>query len=104
MLIFVALVVALFMNNPLGDGQTIKYSQLLTLSEQKNIKQFTFVGKDRGVGAVKDPQTELAKSLNLPADGKFQVSLPPPDNRLPLDQLLRTQNPDVQIASVEEHG
>jgi cell division protease FtsH len=104
MLIFVALVVALFMNNPLGDGQTIKYSQLLTLSEQKNVKQFTFVGKDRGIGEVKDPQTELAKSLNLPAGGKFQVSLPPPENRIPLDERLHRDNPEVQIDSVEEHG
>src|SRR6476646_5404036 len=77
MLIAVALAVAFAFGNPLGSAQTIRYSDLLKLSEQHNIKELTFVGKDRATGEVKDPKTELAESLKLPADGKFSVALPP---------------------------
>src|SRR5207302_1624240 len=85
--------------NPLGPS-SIKYSDLIKLSEQHNLEKFTFVGKDRAIGQVKDKETELAKNLKL-SDGKFSVSLPPPDRQSPLDQQLRKDNPDVQIESAK---
>jgi cell division protease FtsH len=103
MLIFVALVFAFFLNNGPGSVQTIKYSDLLKLSEQHNVQKFTFVGKDRAIGEVKDNETEFAKTLKMPS-GKFAVALPPPDRQSPLDERLTKENPGIQIDSEEEHG
>src|SRR5947209_16844657 len=76
MLIFVALAAALIWNNPLGPGPTIDYNDFLKLADQKNLKEITFVGKDRAVGKVKNAEEEFAKSLKL-SSGQFTVALPP---------------------------
>jgi cell division protease FtsH len=103
MLIFVALVVALFMNNPLGTPQSIDYNDLIKLSEQHNLEKVTFVGKDSAVGKVKNAETELAKNLKL-SDGKFRVTLPPANDRSPLADRILKDDPTVAISSEEEHG
>lgn len=103
MLIGIALAAAFAWGNPLGSAQTIRYSDLLNLSEQHNIKELTFVGKDRATGEVRDNDTELAKSLKLP-DGHFSVALPPANDRTPLEEKLRKENEKVQIDTKEESG
>src|SRR5581483_6911285 len=72
-------------------------------SEQHNLKQVVFQGKDRAVGEVKDNETELAKSLNL-SGGRFAVALPPANDRTPLAAQILKDNPDVNISNEEEHG
>jgi cell division protease FtsH len=103
MLIFVALAAALIWNNPLGAGPTIGYNDLLKLADEENLKGVTFVGKDRAVGEVKNPDKEFAKSLKL-SGGRFTVSLPPASDRTPLADYILKKDPTVAISSEEEHG
>lgn len=103
MLIAVALVVALFIGNPLGSTQTIDYSDFVKLSEQHNIKRVVFSGKDRAIGEVKNNDEEFAQGLKLPG-GRFSVALPAANDRVPLADKLRAENPEIKISSEEEHG
>lgn len=106
MLIFVAIVVALFYN-PIGAPKTIDYSDLVELSQRHNIKKFTFVGKDRAKGEVKNNDEEYAKSLKLP-EGKFDLTLPPANDRTPLSERLRAENDTkddkITISGEDDHG
>src|SRR5947209_11642588 len=103
MLIFVALAAALIWNNPLGPGLTIAYNDLLKFVDQQNLKEITFVGKDRAVGKVKNPESDFAKSLKL-SNGSFSVALPPANDRTMLADEVFKKDPTVAISSEEEHG
>jgi cell division protease FtsH len=100
-LIAVALAGAFFLNNP-GSSETIDYNQFIKLSDQKNLKKVTFVGKDRATGEVKDNESEFAKSLKLPG-GRFAVQLPPANDRSQLADRIG-KDPDVAVTSEDEHG
>jgi cell division protease FtsH len=102
MLIFVAIVVGLFYN-PIGSPKTIDYSDLIELSQRHNVKKLTFVGKDRAKGEVKNNEEEFTKSLKLP-EGRFDLTLPPANDRTPLTDKLRGENEKITIASEDDHG
>jgi cell division protease FtsH len=102
MLICVALTVAFFIN-PLGGPRTIDYSDLLHLSELKNLQKLTFVGKDRAEGEVKNNEEDFTQKLQLPK-GQFDVQLPPANDRGLLSKEILLNNPDIKISSKEDHG
>src|SRR5262245_60221479 len=102
MLVPVALVVAIFLN-PLNAARTIKYSDYLKLVEKKKLEKVTFVGKDRLVGVVKNPQDPEIKDLQL-SNGRFSVSLPQSnDRKADIDQIVKS-DPAVEIDSEDDHG
>src|SRR5580704_5496512 len=101
-LIAVALGGAFFFANP-GSSGTIEYNEFIKLSELKNLKKVTFVGKDRAAGEVKNTEDEFTKSLKLPG-GRFSVALPPANDRSQLGDRLLRDNPEVAISSEDEHG
>ncbi len=53
----------------------ITYSEFSTLINSGQVKKLVLVGNDRAEGEVRDPNSELAKSLKLNG-GKFGVNLP----------------------------
>ncbi len=101
-LIAVALAGAFFLTNP-GSSESIDYNQFIRLSELKNLKKVTFVGKDRATGEVKNNEEESTKALNLPG-GRFTVALPPANDRTQLSDRLLKDDPGVAISAEEEHG
>jgi cell division protease FtsH len=103
MVVAVALVVALFIQ-PFTAGRTIDYSDFIKkVVEKENLKKATFVGKDRLIGEVKNPQDPAIQGLQL-TNGKFSVDLPASNDRTPLTEKIFSHNPDVTITSQEEHG
>jgi cell division protease FtsH len=101
-LIAAALAGAFFLSNP-GGTETIDYNQFIQLSELKNLKKVTFVGKDRATGEVKNNDEEFTKSLKLPG-GRFTVALPPANDRSQLGDRLLRDDPKVAVSAEEEHG
>ncbi|CAN5298918.1 ATP-dependent zinc metalloprotease FtsH [soil metagenome] len=63
--------------------RTITYSEFATLYEGGQLKKIKFVGNERAEGEVRDPNSELAKSMHL-SGGMFQVTLPAQNDQLPL--------------------
>jgi cell division protease FtsH len=101
-LIAAALAGAFFLSNP-GGTETIDYNQFNKLSELKNLKKVTFVGKDRATGEVKNNDEEFTKGLKLPG-GRFTVALPPANDRSQLGDRLLRDDPTVAVSAEEEHG
>src|SRR5437763_3397039 len=102
MLVAVALVVAIFLN-PLNAARTIKYSDYLKLVEKRKLEKVTFVGKERLVGVVKNPQDPEIKDLQL-SNGRFSVSLPQSNDRKADIDVILKYDPSVEIDSEEDHG
>jgi cell division protease FtsH len=62
----------------------IDYSKFKALMDAGELKAVTLLGTDRAEGEVRDPNSELAKDLNLGKAGRFSVFLPPSNDRGPL--------------------
>ena len=54
----------------------IDYSRFSELRDAGELKSVTLVGTDRAEGEVRDPNSELAKRLELGKGGRFAVNLP----------------------------
>ena len=104
MLMFAALIVGMYVY-PLTAAKTIEYSDFLKLVELKLVKKLNFVGKERATGDVKDEakDNEFIKSLALPG-GKFNVSLPPANDRQPFADDIYKRDAEVKITFEEDHG
>ena len=61
----------------------IDYSKFKVLLDAGELKTVTLLGSDRAEGEVRDPNSELAKDLNLGKGGRFAVFLPPSNDRGP---------------------
>ena len=61
----------------------IDYSRFLDLQNAGELKSVTLLGTDRAEGEVRDPNSELAKKLELGKGGRFAVLLPPSNDRGP---------------------
>jgi cell division protease FtsH len=62
----------------------INYSQFRELMEAGQLKSVVLLGTDRAEGEVRDPNSEMAKKLELGKSGRFAVNLPPSNDRGPL--------------------
>ncbi len=101
-LIAVAMVVALYIPT-FSAPRTIDYSQFRALLEAQQIKKAVYSGKDRLAGEVVDATKEPARSMNL-VNGRFQVALPPANDRQPLTDEILARNPQASVSTEEEHG
>ncbi|MFO0807090.1 MAG: ATP-dependent zinc metalloprotease FtsH [Gemmataceae bacterium] len=100
-LIAVCLVVSLYL--PFPSQRTIDYTQFRKLMDTKQLKKVIFAGKDRIQGEVKDPNSPLAKELQLP-NGRFLVALPPANDRQAFADEIRTSDPTASVSFEDEHG
>jgi cell division protease FtsH len=61
----------------------IDYSRFIDLQAAGELKSVTLQGTDRAEGEVRDPNSELARKLELGKSGRFSVLLPPSNDRGP---------------------
>ena len=59
----------------------IDYSRFTELRDAGELKSVTLLGTDRAEGEVRDPNSPLAKRLDLGKNGRFAVNLPPSNDR-----------------------
>src|SRR4051812_17342533 len=76
-LVILATVVGmLFLTQELGTTGTINYSDFVKLARANKISKVTYVGTDRIIGEVKDPEDAEVKKLKLRGN-KFTTLMPP---------------------------
>ncbi|MBY0458173.1 MAG: ATP-dependent metallopeptidase FtsH/Yme1/Tma family protein, partial [Gemmataceae bacterium] len=59
-----------------NNAREIDYSRFKELMDAGQLKSVTLLGTDRAEGEVRDPNSDLAKKLELGKTGKFAVNLP----------------------------
>ena len=59
----------------------IDYSRFTELRDAGELKSVTLLGTDRAEGEVRDPNSPLAKRLDLGKNGRFAVNLPSSNDR-----------------------
>ncbi len=79
----------------LDSKRTVNVTEFKRLAEAGQIKKFVFVGRDRGVGVVRDPKSDLAVALKLNG-AEFNVNLPHTDNQNDLIKLLETKDAEYR--------
>jgi len=79
--------------------RSLNYTEFEKLVESGQIKKFTIVGRDRGLGEVRDEKSELATELKLRGD-KFTVNLPHTENQNEIINLLKAK--DAAYRAVEK--
>ena len=76
-------------------SRTINITEFQQLANTGQIKKFTFIGRDRGEGVVRDPKSELAVTLKLNGE-KFKVNLPHTDNQNDLIKRLEVKDAEYR--------
>jgi cell division protease FtsH len=95
-MILVVTIVVLFLNT----RKSINVTEFNRLSEAGEIEKFTFVGRERGIGKVRDDKSELVKALKL--NGKeFEINLPHVENQNELMTKLATKDREVRQARLK---
>ena len=84
MMLGVVLVLLLFIDT----RHTINFTEFERLAAAGQVKTFTFVGRDRAVGEVRDPEAEAAVELKLNGS-QFAVKLPHADSQADTIKLLK---------------
>jgi len=79
--------------------RSLNYTEFEKLVESGQIKKFTIVGRDRGLGEVRDEKSDLATELKLRGD-KFTVNLPHTENQNEIINLLKAK--DAAYRAVEK--
>ena len=64
----------------LDTTKSINYTEFERVAEAGQLKKLTLVGKDKGVGEVRNPDHEAVKALKL-SGGKFAVKFPYSENQ-----------------------
>ncbi len=77
-----------------NNYREIDYSRFRELMNAGQLKSVTLVGTDRAEGEVRDPNSELAKKLELGKTGRFAVLLPHSNDQ-------RTLTADIEKADQE---
>ncbi|MCS7270068.1 MAG: ATP-dependent metallopeptidase FtsH/Yme1/Tma family protein, partial [Gemmataceae bacterium] len=57
-------------------GRLITYTDFQKLIAAGEVKRVVLIGQEYAEGEVRDPQSELARQLQLPSSGHFSVNLP----------------------------
>ncbi len=105
-ILLIAVVVLLM----LDATKSITYTQFQKIAEAGQIKKLTLIGKDKGLGEVRDPENEKVAALKL-TGGKFVVKFPAMDDQTALvrsvesadkahRQELKALNPDDATEAV----
>ncbi len=76
-------------------SRTINVTEFKRLAEAGQIKEFVFVGRDRGVGVVRDPKSDPVAALKLNGT-KFKVNLPYVENQNDLIKLLEAKDAEYR--------
>src|SRR5262245_20555060 len=92
-LLLVVAVVLLLLNTT----KSVTYTDFKKLADAGQVKKLTLVGKERGVGEVRDANSELAKSLKL-SGGQFAVKFPYSDNQNELVKYVETKDQEHRTA------
>src|SRR5215207_9722665 len=92
-LLLVVAVVLLVLNTT----RSVTYTDFKKLADAGQVKKLSLIGKDRGVGEVRDPNSELAKSLKL-SGGQFAVKFPYTDNQNELVRYVETKDTEYRNA------
>ena len=93
-LLLIAAVVLLIMDS---STRTVNYTDFQKLADTGQLKKLTIIGKERAAGEVRDPNSELAKSLKL-SGGKFAVNLPYTDNQFEIIASVETKDEKAREA------
>ena len=95
--VIVMIVIVLVVLLALDTRKTVNVTEFKRLAEAGQIKKFTFVGRDRGVGEVRDPKSELATALKL--NGSFfAVNLPHVENQNDTIAMLEAKDREYRAA------
>ena len=92
-LLLVVAVILLLLNTT----RSVTYTEFKKLADAGQVKKLSLIGKDRGVGEVRDPNSELAKSLKL-SGGQFAVKFPYSDNQNELVRYVETKDQEYRTA------
>lgn len=106
LIILATVAVMLFFTQSLADTGIINYSDFIRLLDKGNLAKVTFLGSDRIVGEVKNPNEETARSLKL-RSGRFTTLIPPLGDRSELISQLNKEllkDPTIQVGSEKEHS
>ncbi|VTR93830.1 cell division protein : ATP-dependent zinc metalloprotease FtsH OS=Isosphaera pallida (strain ATCC 43644 / DSM 9630 / IS1B) GN=ftsH PE=3 SV=1: FtsH_ext: AAA: Peptidase_M41 [Gemmata massiliana] len=78
-----------------NNYREIDYSRFRELMNAGQLKSVTLVGTDRAEGEVRDPNSELAKKLELGKTGRFAVLLPHSNDQRTLTADIEKADQDV---------
>jgi cell division protease FtsH len=70
----------------------INYSQFRELMDAGQLKSISLIGTDRAEGEVRDPNSEVAKKLELGKSGRFAVNLPHSNDQRPLTKDIEDKD------------
>jgi cell division protease FtsH len=79
----------------LNTRKSINDTEFNRLIDAGQVKKFTFVGRERGIGEVRDENHEVVKSLKLP-NKEFEVNLPFVDDQNRYFSSLRERDAKIR--------
>ncbi|HET6575978.1 MAG TPA: ATP-dependent zinc metalloprotease FtsH [Fimbriiglobus sp.] len=75
----------------LDTTRSINYTEFQRVVEAGQLKKLTLIGKDKGIGEVRNPESEAVKGLKL-SGGKFTVKFPYSENQYELVKWVEQQD------------
>ena len=89
--VLVMLAIVLILLLVIDTKRVINVSEFKRLAEAGQVKKFTFIGRDRAVGEVRDPEAEIAVALKLNGS-QFAVNLPHAESQTEYVKMLEASD------------